>query len=241
MATEIGLGDATFYYLFDVKDSSAIQARLFKTLEKIGGKQQAEVKVCGGNKKPLPELMCRWMDGRFDAQAEKKGILDALCNLKKSGFFKNNREYRFIKNTIKIMFFEPHRINKHRKPIEGIVKIARRIKCEGEHRQLLLSNMDKLSFEALLTSSVGKELLQIIPRENMVVSAYVGYNKPHKNIFEYTLNYYGLDPKECIFLDDQLENVEGARAVGIEALQVKDDNHKEIKRLLKKHGFIKRK
>jgi|GEM_PF-5377469 hypothetical protein len=111
MASEIGLGDTLFYYFLDINTSSDIEKQLYKTVEAIGGKQQAEHLVCGNNGRPLPELMCRWMDGRFDAKAEKKGILEKLRELRKKGFFKNSREYRFMKNTIIMMFFKPNTVN----------------------------------------------------------------------------------------------------------------------------------
>ena len=34
--------------------------------------------------------------------------------------------------------------------------------------------------------------------------------KPFKEIYNYTLDKYNLDPKECVFIDDRLNNVEGA-------------------------------
>lgn len=39
--------------------------------------------------------------------------------------------------------------------------------------------------------------------------------KPDREIYELLLSRYGLKAEECVFLDDTLENVEGARACGL--------------------------
>ena len=51
------------------------------------------------------------------------------------------------------------------------------------------------------------------------VSAELGVMKPSKEIYLYLLHTYKLIPEETLFLDDLMQNVEGARAVGMKALQ----------------------
>jgi putative hydrolase of the HAD superfamily len=50
-------------------------------------------------------------------------------------------------------------------------------------------------------------------------SAEVGILKPNEGIYRYLLGSQHLISEECLFLDDVLQNVEGARRVGIEAYQ----------------------
>ena len=45
----------------------------------------------------------------------------------------------------------------------------------------------------------------------------LGFHKPDERIYRTALEHLGAKPEECFFLDDRLENVEGARAVGIDA------------------------
>lgn len=56
--------------------------------------------------------------------------------------------------------------------------------------------------------------------DGMVVSYQVHLIKPDPRIYQCLLERYGLKPEECIFFDDRKENVEGALAVGIRAIQV---------------------
>lgn len=59
-----------------------------------------------------------------------------------------------------------------------------------------------------------------IPRydrfSGVLVSAEERMLKPHADIYERLCAKYGLRPEECLFVDDLAQNVEGARAVGME-------------------------
>jgi len=45
----------------------------------------------------------------------------------------------------------------------------------------------------------------------------LGFHKPDERIYRAALEHLHAQPEECFFLDDRLENVEGARAVGMNA------------------------
>jgi putative hydrolase of the HAD superfamily len=51
----------------------------------------------------------------------------------------------------------------------------------------------------------------------IVRSDEVGVRKPDPEIFLLTADRLGVAPQECVFVDDLLQNVEGARAVGMHA------------------------
>lgn len=63
----------------------------------------------------------------------------------------------------------------------------------------------------------------------IVVSADVGFRKPGKEIYQYLLNQYKLDPSQTLFIDDLLQNVEGATSVGMSAFQFEDAKSCESK------------
>lgn len=54
--------------------------------------------------------------------------------------------------------------------------------------------------------------------DGVVVSGEVGLLKPHPEIFMKLIGDYDLDARECVFIDDVPANVEGARAVGMQAV-----------------------
>jgi putative hydrolase of the HAD superfamily len=52
----------------------------------------------------------------------------------------------------------------------------------------------------------------------VLISGEVGMRKPDAEIFLHAAKLLGLEPGECVFVDDLEQNAEGARAVGMEAI-----------------------
>jgi putative hydrolase of the HAD superfamily len=52
-----------------------------------------------------------------------------------------------------------------------------------------------------------------------VISAEVGMRKPEERIFRHTATLLGLEPAECVFIDDLAANVRAAEALGLVAVQ----------------------
>ena len=44
-------------------------------------------------------------------------------------------------------------------------------------------------------------------------------SKPNPEIYQHLLNKFGLEPSECVFLDDMPYNIQGAKAVGMHGIQ----------------------
>ena len=51
-----------------------------------------------------------------------------------------------------------------------------------------------------------------------MISGEVGLYKPQPEIFQLGAERVGLDPSDCVFVDDLRENCEGAEAVGMTAV-----------------------
>jgi putative hydrolase of the HAD superfamily/hydrolase len=51
----------------------------------------------------------------------------------------------------------------------------------------------------------------------VVISSEVGARKPEPQIYRLAAERLALEPPDCVFLDDLLQNVDGARSVGMEA------------------------
>jgi 2-haloacid dehalogenase len=58
---------------------------------------------------------------------------------------------------------------------------------------------------------------------DIVVSGDEKLMKPDAAIYHLALDRFGLAPHEAVFIDDNLANVEGARAVGIHAIHFRDE------------------
>ncbi len=53
--------------------------------------------------------------------------------------------------------------------------------------------------------------------DGMVISGFEGVSKPNEALYRRLLDRYALEPSGCLFIDDQIVNVEAARRLGIEA------------------------
>ena len=62
-----------------------------------------------------------------------------------------------------------------------------------------------------------RELFDVV-----VISAEVGLHKPQPEIFKLAAEQLGLEPSDCVFVDDLRENCEGAEAVGMTAVLHRD-------------------
>ena len=59
--------------------------------------------------------------------------------------------------------------------------------------------------------------------ETVVDSGFVGVRKPEARIYEITLERLGLPGEACLFVDDLLPNIEGAREAGMTAVHFRDN------------------
>jgi epoxide hydrolase-like predicted phosphatase len=97
------------------------------------------------------------------------------------------------------------------KPITGTWEHVKRLK--NKYKLAILSNTGKK------WSEVRKKLFHMpIWFDVMVWSWEVGFIKPDERIYRYACDKLEVLPSECVFVDDQLENVEGARKAGMKAI-----------------------
>ncbi len=97
--------------------------------------------------------------------------------------------------------------------ISETVKILKKLKNQN-YRLIALTNWGSETFPIALERF---EFLKLF--EGIVVSGQIKMLKPFKEIYEYTLSKYNLNPANCIFIDDRLSNVEGAIKCGINGIQ----------------------
>ena len=76
-----------------------------------------------------------------------------------------------------------------------------------------LSNYSKKAYD-----ECGESLAFMRYMDGGVVSFRVGMTKPDPRVYELFLREYGLDPAECVFVDDTPENVEAAEALGFQGI-----------------------
>lgn len=94
---------------------------------------------------------------------------------------------------------------------DGTEEAIRELKARG-YGIYLLSNAG-VQFDDYKKSLPAYECF-----DGMIISALVHLMKPDERIYQHLATTYGLDPAECLFVDDVAVNVEGARRAGMQGL-----------------------
>ena len=95
-----------------------------------------------------------------------------------------------------------------------LVSEALLIALKKKHRLFLLSNTNEIHFKY-----VAKRYPLLRHIEERILSYQVGCMKPDPKIFGLAINRAGVSPQQILFTDDRLDNIEAARACGIQAIQ----------------------
>ncbi len=113
---------------------------------------------------------------------------------------------------------------KRNEKVVGLMK-----KLKKKYTIVLLSNISRSRFTA------GLPLLKSGFYDNIFASCYLGMRKPEKKIFRHVLQAMRASPHECLFIDNLKVNVDGAKSVGIKAIEFRDVQ--QLKRDLAKAGI----
>ena len=101
-------------------------------------------------------------------------------------------------------------------PIPGMLEYVQKLKGASYH-VFGLSNWNWDTLSTIIDDyPVIKEL------EGMVISGLEYVIKPQPEIYRLLLDRYHLEADECLFIDDNIANVQGAENVGIHGLQFTD-------------------
>ncbi|HHT73801.1 MAG TPA: HAD family phosphatase [Firmicutes bacterium] len=98
-------------------------------------------------------------------------------------------------------------------PIESSVELVRLFKEKGLGLYVI-SNFHRAAFDYIWSRYPWLRLF-----DGMVISCETQTLKPEPAIYQTLLEKYSLNPAECLFIDDSPANVEGARQMGMHALQ----------------------
>ena len=181
--------------IFDVGDV-LLDYRWFEMLTKDYGLSEAEARRIGGEMFDN-EIWVQGMDGGRISLAEAISRYEKKYpeDVEVMSWFLGNGEQMAVKRP------------------EIWEKIAM-LKEKG-YRIYILSNYSEELFHMHTNGAAFLDLL-----DGGIVSYQVHALKPDREIYEILLARYDLVADQCLFFDDRADNVEGARKVGIHAIQV---------------------
>ncbi len=99
-------------------------------------------------------------------------------------------------------------------PIESSIKLIESLLEKG-YDLYILSNIPKDCYEALKNNSWFLKLSGVYSFQEKTI-------KPEEKIYQILLNRFHLQSKDCLFVDDRLENIQEAEKLGFTCLHCKD-------------------
>jgi len=102
-------------------------------------------------------------------------------------------------------------------PNPAMIELMRALKDEGYRMAMLTNNVRE--WEPLWRAMLPVDEIF----ETVVDSGFVGCRKPESRIYELTLERIDQPAETCLFIDDVLVNIEGARKAGLQAVHFQDN------------------
>lgn len=235
----VGLFNFMSYCLFDWK-SPKIEPLLFDVLDMMDTPPLPDsTRAYTGEGVLLPTIMCHWQAGTISGPEIVSRSRSHIEHLYRSGYFISRRERRLVEKTIHTMF-DPYTLAYNMSPIKQGLRLL--MECAHEMHEngtpknylIALSNWDTLSFD------IFHELYYALFShfDKLVISGDTGLIKPRKAAFMQLITSNKLKPHECLFIDDQLVNIEAAKQCGFQTFHVHNGNYRELRRTLVKLGAL---
>lgn len=165
----------------------------------------------------MPHLLCGYQSGQFTAQ-EIRDLIGSKIESLRENFFSSENEEVLLQTSVSTAF-NPERFAPSETPREEVVQLLQEVALitNGSHNKLFinvaLSNWDPESFA--LIKALRAELFAHF--DHFFISGERHVLKPNERAFNNIFEELHVTPKDCLFIDDQKENIEAAEQLGIRA------------------------
>ena len=102
---------------------------------------------------------------------------------------------------------------------EANVRLAKILKQQG-YPIYVLSNFPGDQFDKY---EKDNPFLQMF--DDKIISGHVGLAKPDTKIYQLAIDKFNLVPEKSLFIDDKIENVNGAKQLGIHTIHLENPDH----------------
>ena len=113
--------------------------------------------------------------------------------------------------------------------VQGVLDEWTHILRPRRRMQELVRRLKNHGYCVYYLSNIPTDILELLTQQGVldhfdggVASCEVQINKPDPKIYQALLDKYHLKASECVFIDDRLENVQTAFAMGFAGIQMKD-------------------
>ncbi|MCB4757228.1 MAG: HAD family phosphatase [Elusimicrobia bacterium] len=98
---------------------------------------------------------------------------------------------------------------------QDIIQLAKQLK--SHYKLGVLSNTNAIHAKFVLEHFPNMKLF-----DKLFFSNEMGVRKPHPTIYKMVMDFFSSKPEEIVFIDDTLDNVKGASALGIHGIHYKN-------------------
>lgn len=157
----------------------------------------------------MPNIMIAHHEGKISGPEALERIRVKFNELRVRNTIVSERELQLLLRTAQIAFDPELRFSLSTIDTQ-MVALIKQLKKRG-YRVCAISNQDK-AFLSMFKKQ-APELYALF--NHIIISADIGICKPHKPIFDHACYIAGVSANSAILIDDQEENVIGARAAGM--------------------------
>jgi HAD superfamily hydrolase (TIGR01549 family) len=197
-----------FSYLIRNRSIDRMKQQFFATLNRIDGSEGNPYGAKDPDGHLLPNLFATWLMGNKPNAQLLATVIAEINNHPE--WFTSKQEQHLI-TAIAQFTFDPNNFVNAYHPIYSMVSFARQCKAKGYHLYIL-SNWDPESFE--LFTQKYPEIFNLF--DEIIISGNEHIIKPDPAMF--ALITKKVPAQNCIFIDDQQENINAARKAGMHAI-----------------------
>ena len=200
------------YYASSWPHTRSTKALLYQTLDRIWPRESCHFPACDNEGNTLPQIICDWLKGTPDTYYLLEYVTEQINSHPE--YFINSAEQQLAKSLISLLFNPEIFINTRIFLAPGL-QFIRECKEQG-HELYLLSNWDSISFKIL--TEQAQDIFNLF--DGILISGDCGLLKPDPAIFKLMLKKFNLNPCDCLYLDDQAENIIAAQKLGIRSVLI---------------------
>lgn len=199
-----------FYWFFTGKSLHSLKRTLYTVMNSVERQYNNTPQAYDDEGLPLPSIMYNWLNGK----QTNTQILSKLTNAitQHPEWFTNHAEQIIIQKLVEILF-TPKKFIATRTFISHGIKLVKSCKEHG-FKVYILSNWDTESFNLLRTQNPSVFNLF----DGILISGDHNCLKPNVALYHTFLNTFNLHPRDCIMIDDRIENILTARALDIHGI-----------------------
>lgn len=213
----IGIGNIVKYAVCDFKNPAKMKQIIFRVLNQVEMEEDEDLKpACTTSGDSFPYILSAYQAGRITDEEARELAFETFDKLKEEGRFASVREADIVKSALTLMF-TPEMSAACNKELHDGTKLLEMMANEkdeqGNKKYLIigLSNWDRHS------AAIVKEAYPHIFKhfDHVYFSGDIGTIKPNHEAYDHPVKKHDISKDNCVFLDDQQENITAAKEYGI--------------------------